>query len=68
MEKSMYEQTNRKAAIRFESGPGWLNWAGRHPGFVVLGALVVAILAFTKSPETRDVESDPGDEEVPLFI
>jgi hypothetical protein len=68
IEESMYEQTVGKAAIEIERLTGWFNWAGRHPGVVLLGALVMAILALPKSPRTGDIEPDLGDEEVPLFI
>jgi hypothetical protein len=64
----MYNQTDRNAAIQLKPRTGWFNWAEQHPGWVVLGALVVAILALNKSLKTPDLEPDPGDEEVPLFI
>jgi hypothetical protein len=35
---------------------------------VLLGTLVVAILAFSESPEPEDSELDASGEEVPLFI
>ena len=68
MEMSMFEQTDEKAAIQLESNPGWFKWAGRHPGLVALGALVVAVVALNKSLKIREIEPDTGDEEVPLFI
>jgi hypothetical protein len=58
----------RVVEIRSEHGTGWLDWAGRHPGLVLLGTLVVAILAFSGSPEPADSELDASGEEVPLFI
>jgi hypothetical protein len=54
--------------VRSQSGMGWLDWAGRHPGLVLLGSLAVAMLASSKSPETTDTELDASGEEVPLFI
>lgn len=62
----MREQTRGPAAIESESHTGWFYWTGRHPGVLLLGALVMAILALHESP--RAAESDPGDEEVPLFV
>jgi hypothetical protein len=47
---------------------GWINWVGRHPGIVLLGALVMTILTVQESPGTKDPEDDSSDEEVPLFI
>lgn len=64
----MREQTDDKAAIESEHHAHWFNWAGRHPGVVLLGALVMAIIALQKSPGTEDIEHDPGGEEAPLFI
>jgi len=54
--------------IRPARGNGWLDWAGHHPGLVLLGSLAVAILAFRNSPEPADTELDANGEEVPLFI
>ena len=65
---SMFEQTDGKAAIQLESNAGWFEWAGHHPGFVALGALVLAIIALYESPKTREIEPDTDDDEVPLFI
>ncbi|MGA3324976.1 MAG: hypothetical protein ABSF45_10930 [Terriglobia bacterium] len=62
----MRERTNGQAPIEPEGQTRWFNWAGRHPGVFLLGALVMAILALRESP--RAVDSDPGDEEVPLFV
>lgn len=47
---------------------GWLDWAGSHPGLLLLGSLAVAILACCNSPEPADTELDASGEEVPLFI
>jgi hypothetical protein len=54
--------------IRSQSGMSWLDWAGRHPGLVLLGSLAVAVLACSNSPEPTDTELDASGEEVPLFI
>ena len=64
----MHEQVPGKAAFQLEPHTGWFNWAERHPGVVLLGALVMAILALQKSPRTEDFERDTSGEEVPLFI
>jgi hypothetical protein len=66
IENPMRQQ--RVVGIRPEHGAGWLDWAGRHPGLVLLGTLVVAILALSESPEPEDSELDASGEEVPLFI
>ena len=63
--KPMREQTD-EPAIKSERHTGWLNWAGQHPGVLLLGALVMAILALRGSPRIKD--RDPSDEEVPLFV
>jgi hypothetical protein len=64
----MREQTDGKAAIESERHTGWFNWAERHPGVVLLGALVMGILALQKAPRSEDIERDTTGEEVPLFI
>jgi len=64
----MREQASDKAPIESQRHTGWFNWAGRHPGVVLLGALVMAILALSESPGTEDIERDTSGEEVPLFI
>ena len=46
----------------------WLGWPARHPGIVLLGTLVVAILAFSGEPKLEDTDLDSTGEEVPLFI
>jgi len=65
-EKAMYEQTVGKAVVQLEPQAGWMNWALQHPGFVVLGALVLAILTLGKSSTTGD--TDTSNEDVQLFI
>jgi hypothetical protein len=47
---------------------GWVDWAGRHPGIVLLGALVTVILSSRMSPRGRQIDDDLPDDEVPLFI
>ena len=68
IETSMREQAADKPPTESERHTGWFNWAGRHPGVVLLGALVMAILALSESPGPEDIERDPSGEEVPLFI
>lgn len=64
----MREQAAGEEAVRIERHTGWLEWAGRHPGVVLLGALAMAILALNDPPRTESVECDANGEEVPLFI
>ena len=59
--------TAAKAALLLGKPIGWINWAGRHPGIVLLGALAMTILTFQKSPGTMEPEHESSDEEVPLF-
>ncbi len=51
-----------------ELGTSWIDWAARHPGIVLLGTLVIAILAFSGEPKLEDTDLDSSGEEVPLFI
>jgi hypothetical protein len=46
----------------------WFGWAGRHPGVVLLGTMLVVVLALPKPSRSRDVERDTTGEEVPLFV
>jgi hypothetical protein len=46
----------------------WFGWAGRHPGVVLLGAVIMAIIAIPDPPSVHEVEDDSTGEEVPLFI
>jgi len=64
----MHEQANGKAANQHKPQTGWFNWAERHPGIVLLGALAMALLALQKLPKAKGIERDPSAEEVPLFI
>ena len=51
-----------------QRGRHWLGWASRHPGVVLLGAMLVVALALPKPIRIRDVERDTTGEEVPLFV
>jgi hypothetical protein len=68
IEEPMSEQATGQATSQLGRLSGWFNWAERHPGVVLLGALVMAILALPKSPRSEDIERDTTGEEVPLFI
>jgi hypothetical protein len=68
IENPMRERQAGTEGIQPQGGIGWLKWAGRHPGLVLLGSLAVAILACCNSPEPADTELDASGEEVPLFI
>ena len=68
IEEPMDEKINGKAANSRKPQAGWLNWAQQHPGCVMLGALVVALVALKNSPRISDTNCDINDEEVPLFI
>jgi hypothetical protein len=47
---------------------GGLNWASRHPGVVLLGALALAALVLPNMAEPDHCERDANGEVVPLFI
>lgn len=64
----MHEQVLSEPTMRMGRIAGWFEWAERHPGVVLLGALAVAILALQESPRAERCESDADGEEVPLFI
>ena len=64
----MREQAEDNGTIQNKQSRGWFNWAAGHPGIMLLGALVVAIVALQKVPEPQETDIDPGGEEVPLFI
>ncbi len=64
----MREQTREKSALEKGTLGGWFDWATRHPGFLLLGALAVTLLAAEKPPEAEDANTDSCDEVVPLFI
>ena len=43
-------------------------WAGKHPGYFVLGTLMVAFLSVQHAAQTQnDVQDSPADD-VPLFV
>jgi len=64
----MRKQSSDEASIEPERHTGWFNWVAQHPGVVLLGALVISVLALSKSPGTEETERDTSGEEVPLFI
>ncbi len=64
----MNEQGNSNETTQVEGKGGWFNWAKRHPGVILLGALVIAVLAYHKSPTTGNFERETNGQEVPLFI
>lgn len=64
----MRERAIGKVAIEIDRLGGWLGWAARHPGIVLLGALAVTLLAVEESPKAEPVVCDSCEDEVPLFI
>jgi uncharacterized membrane protein YdfJ with MMPL/SSD domain len=64
----MREQPRRHEQISSAFGTSWIDWAAHHPGIVLLGTLVVAILALSGAPKPEDTTLDSSGEEVPLFI
>jgi hypothetical protein len=46
----------------------WLNWAGRHPGAVLLATLFVAAALLVREPTRPHPDLDHAGDEVPLFI
>lgn len=53
-------------------GPGNLTrlfeWVGKHPGYVVLGTLMIAYLSMQPAaPTQNDIPDSPADD-VPLFV
>jgi hypothetical protein len=64
----MQEHAVGKAAFKIGKHTGWIGWAGRHPGIVLLGALMMAILSAQQSSKASDAERDSSGEDVPLFI
>jgi hypothetical protein len=65
---SMREQSSGNVAAHRETYTGWFDWAERHLGVVLLGALVMAILTLPNSPPPEDTDRDTSGDEVPLFI
>jgi hypothetical protein len=45
-----------------------IQWVGKHPGYVVAGALMIAILSLQPSPKPQDIVQDSPADDVPLFI
>ena len=64
----MQTQTVGKTITELGKLSGWLDWAGRHPAIVLLGAVAVAFVALQQSPGAEAGELDGSREEVPLFI
>lgn len=64
----MREQTCGQETIEDKQRMEWMRWAERHPGVMLMGALVVAIVALRMPSKTRDTDRDISGEEVPLFI
>jgi hypothetical protein len=64
----MLDQTNGQETIQDKQHMEWLRWAERHPGIMLMGALVVTIVALRMPSKTRDTDRDISGEEVPLFI
>lgn len=64
----MREHAIGKVAIEIGGLGGWLDWAARHPGFVLLGALAVTLLATRELPPAEEAGPASCEEEVPLFI
>jgi hypothetical protein len=48
--------------------PGWLDWAERHPGALLLGILFVAAAFLVPEPTCPPLEVDSAGDEIPLFI
>ena len=67
-EMSMRIQTAGEGGVEVGKLIGWIDWAGRHPGIVLLGALVTVILSAQMSPTGAETESAACNDEVPLFI
>jgi len=59
----MHEPRNQ---VRQQSG--WWDWAGHHPGWVLLGGLLLGILTLTRPAPSPEQPKDDEGEEVPLFI
>jgi len=45
-----------------------LDWAGRHPGAVLLATLFVAAVLLVREPTRPRPDVDQAGDEVPLFI
>lgn len=64
----MLDQTNGQETIEDKQRMEWFKWAERHPGIMLMGALVVTIVALRMPSKTPDTDRDISGEEVPLFI
>ena len=58
----------RNAVFKHGKYTDWVKWAGRHPGYFLLGALVMALVSLQQSPNAQDVEINSSADAVPLFI
>ncbi len=47
---------------------GWLDWAERHPGALLLGILFAAAAFLVLEPTRAPLEVDSVGDEIPLFI
>ena len=46
-----------------------IQWVGKHPGYIVLGAVMIAFLSMQpSSPKPQDQVHDSAIDDVPLFI
>lgn len=64
----MYIDKADKAAGEIGRLSGWIHWAGRHPGIMLLGALAMAILSLQEPHKNEGADRDSSGEDVPLFI
>ncbi len=64
----MRDSFKGQVPIQLGTPTDWFNWAKRHSGILLLGALAMAILAFRKSRPANELPPDTTGEEVPLFI
>jgi hypothetical protein len=55
---------------KFEAGTlkRWIHWAGEHPGLMLLGALMIAVLTMQPTGEPQDAAQDSPVDDVPLFV
>ena len=58
----------REPRTQVERHGGWLNWAAHHPGWVLLGGVLLGILTMRQSPPSPQQPRNDEGEEVPLFI
>ena len=43
-------------------------WVGKHPGYFVLGTLMVAFLSMQPAAQTQNDVQDSSADDVPLFV